>query len=353
MLTEAVQDPSRLHTRVVDLSEYSGRDLTLVLETDSDGEGEIALWGAPTVAAGTDTHDAGGGFIEPPSYRLVTPESGERDWTVSFSPDGDRLVFARSGQLFVIPVAGGPLQALLPTPPRVGGSRMEWSRSRDLIAFSGSTPEEGASIWLVEPDGSDLRRITSSELSQDVMYPSWYPDGNALAVVDYQARGAPAVLKRIELGTLAVQELTNPDEIIAGKPSVSPDGRSIAFAGRRPGTPGGQSANRIWILEGGQLRELDAEQGRTPAWSPDGDWVAFESNRGSPNGHYALFVAPAQGGVARQLTSFEVNANHPAWSPDGRHIAFSVAPDLQNMWRIAVLDVPPLQVDGAGTRPSP
>jgi len=184
-----------------------------------------------------------------------------------------------------------------------------------------------------------------------VMYPSWYPDGDALVVVDYQVRGAPAVLKRIELGTLAVQDLTNPDEIIAGKPSISPDGRSIAFAGRRPGTPGGQSANRIWILEEGQLRELDAEQGRTPTWSPDGGWVAFESNRGSPNGHYALFVVSAQGGVATQLTSFEVNANHPAWSPDGRHIAFSVAPDLQNMWRIAVLDVPLLQDDGVGRRP--
>jgi Tol biopolymer transport system component len=230
---------------------------------------------------------------------------------------------------------------------------MDWSGRQDLIAFSGWTPGEGASIWLVKPDGSDLRRITSSELSQNVMYPSWYPDGNALVVVDYQARGAPAVLKRIELETLTVQDLTNPDEIIAGKPSVSPDGRSIAFAGRRPGTPGGQASNRIWVLEEGHLRELDAEQGRTPAWSPDGGWVAFESNRGSPNGHYALFVVPAQGGVAVQLTSFEVNANHPAWSPDGRHIAFSVAPDLENMWRIAVLDVPQLRDDRVRRRPRP
>lgn len=58
----------------------------------------------------------------------------------------------------------------------------------------------------------------------------------------------------------------------------------------------------------------DGQQNFEPAWPPDGRWIAYHSrNRGG------VWVMPALGGVARQLTDF---GSYPAWSPDGSLIAF-------------------------------
>jgi dipeptidyl aminopeptidase/acylaminoacyl peptidase len=61
-----------------------------------------------------------------------------------------------------------------------------------------------------------------------------------------------------------------------------------------------------------------------PRWSPDGRWLAFVSNRGvdekTPNN---LYVIPAEGGEARQLTDRKEGVEKLAWSPDSTRIAFS------------------------------
>jgi dipeptidyl aminopeptidase/acylaminoacyl peptidase len=58
---------------------------------------------------------------------------------------------------------------------------------------------------------------------------------------------------------------------------------------------------------------------RHPTWSPDGKWLAFESNR---DGDFQVYVIAADGGEARKLTTIATEANQPVWSPDGKHIAF-------------------------------
>lgn len=56
-----------------------------------------------------------------------------------------------------------------------------------------------------------------------------------------------------------------------------------------------------------------------PEWSPDGDWVVYVSNEG---GSMDLWKKPLAGGKSEQLTTFEGNETDPAWSPNGRSIAF-------------------------------
>ncbi|MYB22111.1 MAG: hypothetical protein F4066_11985 [Chloroflexi bacterium] len=62
---------------------------------------------------------------------------------------------------------------------------------------------------------------------------------------------------------------------------------------------------------------ISAENGMSPTWSPDGEQIAFLSNRAEG---WDLYTMPATGGDATRLTS-GATADNPAWSPDGRWIA--------------------------------
>ena len=57
-----------------------------------------------------------------------------------------------------------------------------------------------------------------------------------------------------------------------------------------------------------------------PAWSPDGERIAFESTQ---DGKLSIFVVRRDGGELRRLTSPEFTSEQPTWSPDGKHIVFS------------------------------
>lgn len=62
---------------------------------------------------------------------------------------------------------------------------------------------------------------------------------------------------------------------------------------------------------------ISASNGMSPAWSPDGRWIAFLSNRAEG---WDLYAAPAAGGDARRLTR-GATADDPAWTTDGQGIA--------------------------------
>ena len=56
-----------------------------------------------------------------------------------------------------------------------------------------------------------------------------------------------------------------------------------------------------------------------PAWSPDGEDIAFYSNRA---GNRDIFVVPSGGGLVRQLTTHTGGDTTPSWSPDGERIVY-------------------------------
>jgi eukaryotic-like serine/threonine-protein kinase len=117
-------------------------------------------------------------------------------------------------------------------------------------------------------------------------------------------RGKPPESARSSGSTqLALKRLTF-DAGLQTDVSFSPDGRSIAYASDRSGN------FDIWVqrIDGGDPVQItrDPSQDVQPAWSSDGDSIAFRSERSGGG----IFVIPALGGHARQLSTF---GSHPSW----------------------------------------
>jgi Tol biopolymer transport system component len=130
---------------------------------------------------------------------------------------------------------------------------------------------------------------------------------------------------------------------MTGMPSVSPDGMAVVFAGQKnAGQPYNQEENVIWLRTeaGAAPLENPPLQGRAPVWSPDGKKIAFESDRGSPDAQYAIFIVNRDGSGLVQVTDYALNANHPVWSRDGRHMVFAIIDPKTKAPAISVIDLP-------------
>jgi serine/threonine protein kinase len=105
---------------------------------------------------------------------------------------------------------------------------------------------------------------------------------------------------------------------VEAQPSLSPDGRSVAFISNRDG----QWDMYVGLVTGGGLMRLttDPNVEARPRWSPDGTKLLF--SRLNDAGLQDIWVAPAFPGTPRRVVA---NAFAPAWSADGRTIAYSSA----------------------------
>jgi dipeptidyl aminopeptidase/acylaminoacyl peptidase len=123
-----------------------------------------------------------------------------------------------------------------------------------------------------------------------------------------------------------------PEDLLAIKTvadvQLSPDGRRIAYTVTEIDAAQDENRAAIWVVrvDGRAVSEHPVQFTRgpkrdtAPRWSPDGSLLAFLSDRESEDAQ--LYVIPADGGEARQLTALERGAGPAVWSPDGRHIVF-------------------------------
>jgi dipeptidyl aminopeptidase/acylaminoacyl peptidase len=84
---------------------------------------------------------------------------------------------------------------------------------------------------------------------------------------------------------------------------------------------------QLWLADDGREGELPAHVQReilrlNPKWSPDGNWIAFTSNRKENKNN--LYLLSMRGGEAEPLTDVKTGVSNFEWSPDGKWIAFTM-----------------------------
>jgi Tol biopolymer transport system component/serine/threonine protein kinase len=139
----------------------------------------------------------------------------------------------------------------------------------------------------------------------------------ALAALGFLAAGILAVDRMARAPHPAAMHFSRVTNFagVQTQPSLSPDGRSVAFVSNRDG----HYNIYVGLISGGSLVQItrDPNLKSHPSWSPDGSTIAFA--RLNESGVWDVWEVPALGGTPRRVL---LNATDPTWSPDGHSLAY-------------------------------
>jgi dipeptidyl aminopeptidase/acylaminoacyl peptidase len=172
------------------------------------------------------------------------------------------------------------------------------------------TDQRQSRLWLINSDGSGHEKLTSADV--DESGPVWSPDGSRIAFIRDTGHGSEIFL--VWVGSGKISRLTQLDRSPGGL-SWSPGGSHIAFSMLMPEKPP--------VLVEAPEKPKDAEWAEEPRITTRVKYETDGSGYIEP-GFNHLFIVPAEGGTARQLTSGEFHhEGQPQWTVNGNALIFS------------------------------
>lgn len=174
------------------------------------------------------------------------------------------------------------------------------------------TDRRTSGLWLLDTDGTEHMKLTTQDRNES--NPRWSPDGSRIAFASSaEGNGSEIYIYWVESGRMAriTQLERSPSDM-----SWSPDGTHLAFSMHVP------EPNPVLVKDPPKKPE-GAEWAESPRVTTRLKHEADGAGYLEP-GFSHLFVVPAEGGTARQITSGDYHHDSkPVWTPDGEHLIFS------------------------------
>jgi eukaryotic-like serine/threonine-protein kinase len=357
----ALRHPARAEPPAIRYLTYSGHDRAPAVSPDgrtiafsSDRDGQPRIWLKQLAGGGEAALTSG-------------PDDLPR-----FSPDGSMLLFARRESahpsLYRTGIVGGEARKLIED-----AAEGDWSPDGKQIVVLRWRSEGGladSSLAIAPADGGEPREVVRIPGHQ-LIHPRWSPDGETIATTEIGAGGASKFLYLIDVRTRKFRLLPQGAGLVSA-PAWSGDGGNLvsslsesvvanvtSSAGRvvRQNIRSGRMETLFWsptnsdvldVLGSGRLvfdgrsqrenlQELPLAAGkavapsghwltqgnstdRQPAYTPEGDWVAFSSTR---SGNLDLWEVSTKTGAVRRLTDDEAEDWDPAFTRDGKKLVWS------------------------------
>ena len=263
--------------------------------------------------------------------RLTRDPSTDKE--PNWSHHGDKIVFASdredNDEIYVMNSDGTGQTRL--TQNTGTDSSPEWSPDGRSIVFKSQRDEFGNSkkgegyyseLYLMDFNGDNQTNLTYT--AGPDWQPAWAPDGQRISYTTERDEHPDRAYPTSEIYVIKVDgtdDIRLTDHPANDAQSAwSPDGNRIAFTSDRDGN------FRIYVMDtdGSNQTALTDSSGSDwePDWSPDGKRIAFTSNR---DGNDEIYVMRADGTGQTRLTNHPDSDHQPNWSPSGLHIIFATS----------------------------
>ncbi|GAA4854668.1 winged helix-turn-helix domain-containing protein [Luteimonas vadosa] len=265
---------------------------------------------------------------------VAAPPDGEYQFAPKFSPDGRQLAYVQGvldrNELWLADLPSGRARPITAFGGRITGA--SWDGAGTGLYVATAAPAEPA-LWRVVPGrpaerlrGGEAFAIAFDHVHRRLVFDNIRPRTNIWSTRIGADGDADAPVRAVA------------STRIDFRPSVSPDGRRLAFVSDRTGH------YEVWLADATgdaqrRLTQWQAADISRPAWSPDGRTLAYAVLR---DGRWTGFLDPMDGTV-RQRIPVEGQFRHPTWSPDGRWVLHADEQGIRRVspgqWRVErVLD---------------